>query len=120
MISIISEEQEELLFQGIWKTFKGSELRIARWNNVNFLGVFNRTLSELNGEDRKNLTFEKEFIILSKAMAGTILTDWKNVRDQNGNEISFSKEMAERLLRTDIITHNFVRSTSQNIAEYEI
>lgn len=114
-LTVYSKEKDKQNNQGIWTEFKGSKLRIAAWLNVSFVSKFlseNKEVPSLETGDERI----RKYVVLSNAMAGTILTSWENVRDdETGEEVKFTEELAAILLRNDLVTHNFVKSFSQEM-----
>lgn len=90
--------------QGVWRTvFDGAaELKIARFNNPKHNAMLRR-LREENEDVLKDDTTEeaqaKLLEISGLAMAETVLTDWRGILDEDGNELPYSKEAAFDLLK---------------------
>jgi len=90
--------------QGVWRTvFDGAaELKIARFNNPKHNALLRRLRDE-NEELLKDETTEKAqsklLEISGLAMAETVLTDWRGILDEDGNELPYSKEAAYDLLK---------------------
>ena len=123
MLTVCSQEQDKINNEGVWKEFKGSELRIARWLNGNFLGKF-LTKSREAYPDEENvgnfLNSADRFDVMCKAMAGTVLTGWRKVTEETtGDELEFSEERAEILMRNNFQVFNFVKSESQKEENYK-
>ena len=90
--------------QGVWRTvFDGAaELKIARFNNPKHNALLRRLRDE-NEELLKDETTEKAqsklLEISGLAMAETVLTDWRGILDEDGNELPYSNEAAYDLLK---------------------
>lgn len=133
-LSVYSKEQDEKNNKGVWKDFEGSKLRIARWLNINFIGNFlveskeaipNPDEVDSEGQPtaevvERSIDNMGKFNLMCKAMSGSILTDWEGVKNEvTGEEVPFSPELGEILLRNNVQVHNFVKQVSQDLENFE-
>ncbi len=114
-LTVYSKEKDERNNKGVWREFEGSQLRIAAWLNTKFISNFLNNNTEVDFQELKNKKVEKYFT-LTESMAGTILTDWKNVKDDDtGQDVEFSEDLAVVLLRNNLSVYNFVVKISQDL-----
>lgn len=80
--------------EGVWvPMFDGGELRIARMDNPKYKAWIQEA-RKARGKRRPTDDETKE--LLKKAVAATVLLDWKGVT-LNGEEVKYSPEYAERV-----------------------
>jgi hypothetical protein len=81
---------------GVWIPFaEGVELKIARARNPLYLERL-QVLVEPHRQSIRDDTMNTDVLgdILKKVRAETILLDWKNIEDKNGNTIPYSSRQA--------------------------
>lgn len=86
--------------EGVWvDAGAGLRLKIARANNANFDKVLSR-LTRPHLQRIRNGSFPDEDMkkLVWQATAETILLDWENLEDEEGNEVPYSPEKALELL----------------------
>lgn len=105
--------------EGVWKTFSGSEFRIAHISNTKF----QRALSRLQQPYRRKLQegsldpkVNQELVC--EAMAEGVLLGWRKVTTRKGEEVVYSKENALVLLKRDPEFRDWVTEVSTQIANY--
>jgi hypothetical protein len=91
-----SREKQE---KGVWTKFQDSEFKVANSNSTGF----QRQLTRLQAPYRKKIdkgTLDPKISrdILCQAMASDLLLDWKNVVDGTGQDVPYSKEIAQKAL----------------------
>lgn len=108
----ITPIDDSLANDGTWVSYMGVELKIARANNESFRTIF-RKLSKPYERDIENERLDSDTAenILCKSMAHAILLDWK--ASTFPDNIEYSKEAAEDLLRNDPDCRDFVSEFSR-------
>ena len=102
---------------GVWTSYCGVRLKIARANNPAFTKAFRANLQPHQYEfDKGILDDEIAKRIMCESTAGTVLVDWDE-KTFPGN-IKFSKENAVSLLMNDQDCLDFVIEFSQNIENF--
>lgn len=91
----------KLEIAGVWKVIApDTELLVARDNNPNFVKELRLAMAPYSTKiQRSNMTNELAEDILSKIMSTTILLGWKNIQDDDGNQIEYSPEAAYDLFK---------------------
>lgn len=89
---------------GVWVSLLNSEFLIASVENSKF----------------KHTVFESRFVAISdefycKILADTILLDWRNVKDPNGDDLPYSKALAEIALKSNFEVRALVDSVSTTL-----
>lgn len=107
------------LDEGVWTTWSDSEFKIAHISNLKF----QRALSRLQQPHRRKLesgTLDPKVNreIVCKAMAGTVLIDWRGVGDREGKETPFSVEAATVALMRSTEFRDFVSEFAMNMANF--
>ena len=107
------------LDDGVWTSWSGSEFKIAHISNLKF----QRALARLQQPHRKKLesgTLDPKTNreIVCKAMAGTVLVDWKNVVARSGESTPFTVEAAVVALMRNSEFRDFVSEFAMNMANY--
>jgi hypothetical protein len=107
--------------EGAWVEF-GSEcsVKIARINNPNYVREFRR-LTKVHKQAIRRGTLDEETAddILIEAMAKSIVTDWKGLKE-DGVEIPYSVENAIRLLKQYNDFREQVAEIASSIAAYQL
>ena len=92
--------------EGAWVTVNDLQklkIKVRRHNSDAAIKSFNKTVIELFGEGKlrnpQSLTEAEIEEIELKQLAESILIDWSGLKDEDGNEIPYSVEMAVELLR---------------------
>lgn len=102
---------------GVWvDAGEGLQLRIARWGNPRYQEAMRRLGSPLLPQIKTGTISEQASEeVLCKAMAETILLEWKNLQEEDGSEIKYSREKALELLRDVRDFRALVVDLSQNV-----
>lgn len=104
---------------GVWVTFRDSEFLIAHINNNKFQKLYTRLLlPHRKAVDKKNLDPEIQLDIMAKAMSKHLLLDWKNVVNSKGEPVTYTVEIADRVLRDNTEFRDFVLEVAQDIANF--
>lgn len=126
-MALIIDADHSASKEGVWAPFEGSEFRIASSDSLRF----QRTLQRLQAPYRKKLdkgTLDpgESRRILCQAMAGTLLLDWRNVKDSTGEDVEFTDEAATKALINIPSLREFVQEFALNgenfraeVVEYE-
>ena len=82
--------------EGVWVEYEGGiSLKIARLNNPVHKEVVEKlSAPHMKGFRAHTIPQETRDKISKKAVAETILLDWKNIDDADGNPIPYSREKA--------------------------
>lgn len=104
---------------GVWVTYEGSQFLVAHINSP----VFQRTFTKLQLPHRKAIEKHKldpeiQLDILAKAMAKGILLDWKDVIDNEGNQVKYSEEMAEKVLKGNSAFREFIQEVATDLTHF--
>lgn len=85
---------------GVWRNYEGIKLLIARARNSVYLELLNK-LREPYEESIRNETITEDQLvdIVKQARSQAILLDWNSLEDNDGNEISYSREKALEFFR---------------------
>lgn len=105
--------------EGIWAKFPGTdaEFLIARAGNSVFLAAVDKFERPFRRQrQRGGVSSEVEIEIQCKSMAEGILLNWKGLKDEDGNVLEYSKELAFAVLRHNSDVREFVTeiATDQN------
>jgi len=107
--------------QGIWVDYVlGIKLRIARARNSKYLEEIMILTEPYKKELRESEDVEKFEKILKQVRAKTILLDWQNIEDKDGNVIPYSVEKALEFFNNPELRdfYNFVILTSEDADYY--
>lgn len=108
---------------GAWVPFVlGIELKIARAGNPKYKECIRKLVVPVTDSIRDESLTKDEFVdILIKARAKTILLDWKNLDDKDGNPIPYSAAKAEEFFRDPELQdfYKFVVATSESSADFK-
>ena len=102
--------------EGIWFDFMGSKFKIASTSS----SAYQKRLAKLYHPHRRKIEQGKldpdiGNELIAKALAGSILTDWKDVSDIEGNDVAFSKEVAKTALMVNEDLREFVMESATDI-----
>lgn len=94
---------ENLEETGVWVdidgTPDGTQLLVARLYNDNFNDLFDRkTKAHRSRIQRGKFPIAKQREIMRECMAETVLLDWKNLKDDAGKNIPYSRAKATEFL----------------------
>lgn len=93
-----SYKLEETVKSGVWRTLKsGLRVRVASIRTPSYKTCIHRLRKQyadlIRSNDEKTIK-----LITCKAMAETILLDWDNATDPDGNPIPYTPEVGEQML----------------------
>lgn len=98
-------DEDSMIYEdaGIERNFEGSLFRIASVNTIKY----QRLLSKLRYPYRHKLehgSVDPKILldIMCKSLSRTILLDWSNVVDSEGNNVPYSVEVAEQALKNSL------------------
>lgn len=115
-IAAVDQDAEE---NGTWAEYRGGKFLIARNSNIRFQRAINRLQQphfkkimkgKLDPQVAREATCE--------AMAEGILMGWKEVVDESGKAVKFTKETAKQYLLADTDFREFVAEFSDDSANY--
>jgi hypothetical protein len=101
-LSKFKEQTSEI--EGVWVDVgEGVQLKLARADNSSYQKEVSKILLASSSELRilqdsnpRRMEIIREARI--KAISRTILLDWRNLQDENGKELKYSPELAEKIL----------------------
>ena len=107
--------------EGVWKEYSGAELKIARAGSVEFM----RAKEKLERPYRKKIEKGALSIDVSrelnlKALAQTILVDWKGVEDEDGKAVPYSEEIGIQAMSDDPDMLEFVMDVALDNENFSI
>ncbi len=99
IIAFATDKEKEL--EGVWFPLgDGLEILVARMNNTNYTSRVRKQMQPYQSTfQRKALKEDAAEAIQNKAMAGTIVLDWKDMQDEDGAEGPFSEEICVKYLQ---------------------
>lgn len=102
---------------GVWATYRGVRLLVARANNTNFKNIFRR-MSKPHQRDieKDRLDPDTAEDIMAQSFAVAILLDWDVGTFPGG--VEYSKKNAASLLKNDPDCFQFVKETSEDLDNY--
>ena len=104
---------------GVWSKFKGSEFLLASSNSVRFQRTFGRLQRPYAKQiERKTLDPAVQLDLLAEALSKTVVLDWKNVVDTDGNQVPYSQEVALSALKGNSEFRAFVIDTASDIGTF--
>jgi hypothetical protein len=104
---------------GVWAPFKGSEFLIASSGCNKFQRMFSKLqMPHRKAIDRRKLDPEIQLDIMAKAMSSSLLLDWRNVCDNSGKDVKFTKEAAYNVLKSNSEFRDFITEFSTEIENY--
>ena len=111
---------EKINSDGIEVKFEGSKFMVASTDNMKY----QRLLSKLRYPyrykiDKGTIDPSKMLDILCESISKTILLDWSNVKDDKGNEVEFSKEVAYKVLKDNGIFRSFIIDTATELENFK-
>ena len=109
--------------EGVWcELGEGCSLLVARAGNAAHEEMVARLERQMRPQSMAadaELPTKVRTEIAIKAMAATLLLDWRGLLDDNGREIPYSKEKAEELLRTARDFRNLVSSLAMERRRFQ-
>lgn len=106
---------------GIWVNFEGVELCVASINNPKYKQFRSQLLKpHLQKIRSKAVNLEDVLDIIKPAAAKHLLLGWKNLQDENGQDIPYSYEKAMEFFSNPALSdlYNFVLETAGENATY--
>lgn len=96
----VYETDTALETEGVWVALtKDIQVKVAALPNPNFVDYLTKLQKPYKGQIRKNsLDKEIEEDLYVKAVAKTVLIDWKGIKDKENKDIPYSYENAYKLL----------------------
>jgi hypothetical protein len=104
---------------GVWAEFKGSEFLIASTGSTRFQRLFAKLQLPHQRDIRKNrLDPEVQLDIMAKAMSKTLLLDWKNVVNNDGELVEYDADTAFKVLKNNSGLRQFVSDFALELENY--
>ena len=104
---------------GVWVTYTGSQFLIAHINNPAFQRIYTRLqLPHRKAIEKKTLDPDVQLDIMAKALSKAIVLDWKDVVDRDGNQVKYSVDAVEKVLRTNTEFRDFVTEMATDIGQF--
>lgn len=105
--------------EGLWFEFLGGEFKIASTST----SAYQKRIAKLYQPHRRkietnSLDPDVGRDLIARALAGTILTDWKGVSTKDGEEVEYSKDTAYDALFQNEDLRDFVLETGAEIANF--
>ncbi len=108
---------------GVWVDFaEGIRLKIARARNPKYQEMLRNLIDPKRKDIREDkLTIEQLGDLVVQVRAATILLDWENIEDKDGNAIPYSCTKALEFFRDPELKdfHTFVVAISENADQYK-
>lgn len=103
---------------GVWTTYRGVKIKVARAGNDNFTKKFTTLLRPIK-EDYENDSADPKMLeeVLCKSLANTILVDWKDFQVSE-TPVPFNEKNAIELLKNDPDCRAFVQKFSQTLGNF--
>lgn len=110
-----ADEENDLVANGVWKEFKGSEFLIAHLSSV----TFQRALARHQQPHTKKLQEGKldpeiNRQVVAKAMSEGLLLDWRKVK----NNVTYTPKLGYAALMKQPDFRDFVSSTAADLTNY--
>lgn len=103
---------------GIWTSYFGAKIRIARMNSPAFSNYFNQLLRPHRRQSQQGtLSEEVQKEILCEALAKHVITDWEWT-PKGGDNIPFTHDNAVELMKIDVDFQDFVVEFASNLSNY--
>lgn len=116
-ITPVNEKESQ---EGVWTTYHGVKLKIARSNNERYLKTFlNLSRPHRKAIEKNALDEETSIGIICQSMAEGILVDWEGLKTAEG-EIAYSVDNAVNLLENDPDCREYVMEYASDMANYLI
>ncbi len=105
--------------EGDWAHFKGSQFLIASSGCNKFQRLFAKLqLPHRKALDKGRLDPTIQLDIMARAMAKTLLLDWRDVVDTAGNVVDFDSDVAYRALKGNSELREFVTAYSTDLGNF--
>lgn len=112
---------KKLRDDGIWRDFNGAQLLIGRAGSTDFLQCKDELERPYRKRiDRGTLSASKQRELNTKAIAKSILLDWKNVEDESGNAVPYDDDIGYTALSNDPDLLEFVIDVSVDNDNYAL
>ena len=104
---------------GVWTQFKGSDFLIASSGAKGFQRLWSKLqLPHRKAIDKGRLDPDTQLELMAKALSQTVILDWKNVVDNKGNDIEFSKATAYDVLKKNSEFREFVTEFATELSNF--
>lgn len=105
--------------KGVWTTFEGSQFKVASSTSTGF----QRSLTRLQAPYRKKIdkgTLDPKISkqILCQAMADSLLLDWKDVINDQKEEVPYSQESAQQALLNNDDLREYLQEFSLDLENF--
>lgn len=117
MINI--DKDNSLLTAGVWMEYEGSKFLVTHMSNVAFQrAVMRRQAPHKSKIDKGTLDPAVMRELMTRAMAETLLLDWKNVVDKEGKEVPYSPEAGYKALKNNEDLRDYLSDFAMNLDNY--
>lgn len=120
MAFVIPTTQNDSISNGQWTDYSGSQFKVAYAGNDNFMRVKQR-LEQPHRRKIENGTLDPKIHkeIMCKAMSQALLIDWKNVKNDSGDDVQYDSNIAYQALMFDESLREFIMEFSINIQNFK-
>lgn len=119
MTFVLQTTRNPALDEGVWANFGGSRFLIASTSNVKFMRAMNRLQAPFRKQlEKGTMDPEDTKNIVVKALAEGILKGWEDVKDSEGNDVPFSRQMCELALANNEELREFVQEFAADLANF--
>lgn len=113
----------QLSKEGRWFSYiNGVDLKISRIGSTKYKRALVSAISQnkewIDDESEKSKEIQRR--IMAELYADFILKDWRGLKDEHGNEIKFSREIAIEILEDESYEHlyNFISVKGSELSNY--
>jgi len=104
---------------GTWTDYEGSKFLVAHVNNPDFQRAFTRLqLPHKRKVDKGTLDAKISLDIQCKALAIGVVLDWKNVTNNAGTTVPYSRDEAEKVLRRNGEFREFIAEFAMDVGNF--
>lgn len=115
----ISEQPNQALETGTWTSFRGAEFLIAHAGSLKFQRAMMRLQKPFRRKmERGEMDPADQKRILIQALAESILLDWKGVKDSDGKEVSYSRDLGVKAITNDESFREFIMEFSMDMQNF--
>jgi hypothetical protein len=104
---------------GTWTEYEGSKFLIAHVNNPDFQRAFTRLqLPHKRKVDKGTLDAKISLDIQAKALAIGVVLDWKDVTNNAGENVPYSRDAAENVIRRNGEFREFISEFAMDVGNF--
>lgn len=112
--------KNDAINDGVWVEYSGSQFLVTHSSNLRFQRLFNRLHAPHRAKIEKGTldpAISRE--IVCKSFSQAIIIDWKDVTDEQGNDVAYSSDMAYEALKNNPDLFEFIQEVSTNLANFK-